>query len=294
MTRYREACEAGASLLSEIHGSSQDGKREALLEARFLLEAVCGTKMQDLLLNPDRVLSEEEEASYRVLLEKRLRRIPVAYLLGEQEFMGLSFTVTPSVLIPRQDTELLVEEALREMTDGFRILDLCTGSGCILLSLLHYSNGSTGIGTDIDEGALEVAAGNANRLGLEDRVTFLQGDLFAPVRGREHSFDLITANPPYIRTGDLGSLQPEVRNAEPRLALDGGEDGLSFYRRIAREAPFYLDLGGMLLMEIGCDQAEEVLGILEARGYYEPEVYKDYGGNDRVVRAFKGTRTLEL
>jgi release factor glutamine methyltransferase len=222
--------------------------------------------------------------------------------------MGLPFVVSRDVLIPEQDTENLVEEALRHLEDGSRILDLCTGSGCILLSLLHYSNDCVGVGTDISSPALQIAMQNADSLGLSDRAMWLQGDLFEALPGtsgstsgseegiadndfsRPEKYDMIIANPPYIRTDVIETLAPEVRCAEPRLALDGGEDGLDFYRRIIREAPAHMVIGGRIMLEIGYDQAAEVTALLQEAGYYGIEVIRDYGGNDRIATAVKSIK----
>jgi release factor glutamine methyltransferase len=229
--------------------------------------------------------------------------------------MGLPFVVSPDVLIPEQDTENLVEEALRYLEDGSRILDLCTGSGCILLSLLHYSNDCIGVGTDISEPALRIARHNAGSLGLTDRVLWLRGDLFdalgsgrpgeendavpekdmqqRPLNGPFSSpekYDMIISNPPYIRTGVIETLAPEVRCAEPRLALDGGEDGLDFYRRIIQEAPDHLVIGGRIMLEIGYDQGEDVAALLREAGYYGVEIIQDYNRNDRVVTAVRSMK----
>ena len=192
--------------------------------------------------------------------------------------MGLEFLVDENVLIPRQDTEILVEEVLRELTDGSRILDLCTGSGCILLSLLHYSNDCVGVGSDISEEALCVARKNAERLGI--RADFLCGDLFERVGGR---YDFIVSNPPYIASGEIRKLMEEVRLHEPLSALDGHEDGLFFYRRIIGECPDYLVRGGSLYLEIGWDQGGAVKALMEEAGFHEVRVTKDYAGLDRVV-----------
>ena len=200
--------------------------------------------------------------------------------------MGLEFGVSSDVLIPEQDTENLVEEVMREVCDGDRILDLCTGSGCILLSLLHYSNGSTGVGTDLSEDAVAAARKNACRLGLSDRSDWRTGDLFEALKPGER-FDIIVSNPPYIRRETIGELAPEVRIHEPRMALDGGEDGLDFYRRIIPDAADHLVTGGMLFLEIGYDQAEQVSALMEDAGYYEIRTIKDYGGNDRIVCGIK-------
>ena len=210
--------------------------------------------------------------------------------------MGLSFRVNEHTLIPRQDTEILVEEAMRHLVDGMRILDMCTGSGCILLSLLKYSNECEGIGVDISEKALEVARENAARLQLS--AAFLAGDLFAPlesleaertVRGGRHGvlFDMVVANPPYIETGVIAALMPEVRAHEPLAALDGGEDGLSFYRRITTQAPAYMQRGAYLFFEIGCGQAQAVTALMQETGFGGIEVLRDYAGLDRVVYGTK-------
>ena len=287
-TVYRELCQEGARILSGI----MEEEREAQLDARLLLEYVCGTNLQTLLLDAERVVSREEVERYRELLVRRSRREPLAYIVGSSDFMGLTFEVDNRVLIPEQDTENLIEEIMKETCDGDRILDLCTGSGCILLSLLHYSNGSTGVGTDLSSDALEVAKKNAVRLGLEDRCEWRQGDLFEAVREGE-KFDLIVSNPPYIRSEVIGGLAPEVKTHEPMMALDGGEDGLSFYSRIIPQAYRYLVTGGMLYLEIGYDQAQEVTALMEEAGYYEVRTIRDYGGNDRIVCGIKSIHQSE-
>lgn len=254
---------------------------EADLDARLLLEAVCGTNRNDLLVHGDRLVTGEEWERVRELLVLRARHVPLQRILGSQNFMGLDFAVGEGVLIPRQDTEILVEEAMRRLHDGMRILDLCTGSGCILISLLHYSNDCGGVGADLSEVALEIARKNAERLLEKGRdITFVQGDLFEAVEGR---FDLIVCNPPYIRSDVIPTLMPEVRDHEPLMALDGGEDGLRFYREIAARCGAFLERGGELFFEIGCDQAEAVQGLLENAGFREVEVVQDYAGLDRVV-----------
>ncbi len=262
---------------------------EAELNARLLLEWCCGTDRNALLVHGSRAVSVEECDRYRQAVAQRSRRIPLQYITGEQEFMGLTFLVNENVLIPRQDTEILVEEVLRNLHDGMHILDLCTGSGCILLSLLHYSNASTGIGTDCSEPALQVARQNAARILGEctpeekERAVFAQGDLFEALDGEE-KFDIIVSNPPYIRTNVIKTLMPEVRDYEPLQALDGREDGLFFYRRIIGQAGAHLQGGGMLFLEIGYDQGEDVSRLLREAGYRQVEIFKDYAGNDRVVQ----------
>lgn len=269
---YRELYEWG---VCQLCGA---GIAESSLDARLLLEEACGTDRNDLLVHADREVAAERQDRYTDFILQRKSRIPLQRIVGYQEFMGLRFAVNGDVLIPRQDTEILVEEALRQLHDGMRILDLCTGSGCILLSLLHYSNDCIGVGSDISPKALETAAANARALSLE--ASFVQGDLFEKIEGK---FDFIVSNPPYIPTRVIPTLMEEVREHEPAAALDGGADGLSFYRRIVGEAGTYLYPGGMLFFEIGCEQAEEVTGLMEQAGFEEVAVCKDFAGLDRVV-----------
>lgn len=251
---------------------------EAQLDARLLLEEVCGTDHNTLLCHGDREVSEAEEEQYRKALEQRAVHVPLQHLLGYQDFMGLRFQVNEYVLIPRQDTEILVEEAMRYLHDGMRILDLCTGSGCILLSLLHYSNDCEGVGVDISQEALQVAAQNAELLGI--KADFLKSDLYEKVTGK---FDFLVSNPPYIERKVIPTLMEEVREYDPYIALDGGEDGLDFYRRIIGGAQDYLKRGGQILMEIGSGQAQAVSELLREAGFKEIDVCRDFAGLDRVV-----------
>lgn len=251
---------------------------EAQLDARLLLEEVCGTDHNTLLCHGDREVSEAEEEQYRKALEQRAVHVPLQHLLGYQDFMGLRFQVNEHVLIPRQDTEILVEEAMRYLHDGMRILDLCTGSGCILLSLLHYSNDCEGTGVDISKEALQLAALNAELLGI--KADFLKSDLYEKVTGK---FDLLVSNPPYIERKVIPTLMEEVREYDPYIALDGGEDGLDFYRRIIGGAQDYLKRGGQILMEIGSGQAQAVSELLREAGFKEIDVCRDFAGLDRVV-----------
>lgn len=271
--QYQEIYRMGAARLREA------GIEEAELDARLLLEAVCHTNRTELLAHGERELGKEQETEYQEKIGLREKRIPLQHILGETEFMGLTFTVNEKVLCPRQDTEILVEEVMRQLHDGMRILDMCTGSGCILLSLLHYSNDCSGLGVDLSEEALEVARENALRLGT-DEAEFLCSDLFDKVEGK---FEIIVCNPPYIPSGEIDFLMPEVRDYDPRMALDGREDGLFFYRNITKEAPKFLAGGGMLFYEIGCLQGAEVKRIMEQGGFREVEVVKDFAGLDRVV-----------
>lgn len=270
---YRQLYEYGVKRLEEA------GIEEAKLDARLLLEYICHTDRNTLLVHGDSERNEIEEQFYCMCIEKRATRIPLQHITGEQEFMGLTFRVNQHTLIPRQDTEILVEEGMRHMFDGMRILDMCTGSGCILLSLLKYSNECEGMGVDISEEALKVARENAQRLGL--KAEFVQGDLFEPVP--EKKFDMIISNPPYIETAVIDTLMPEVREHEPMQALDGMEDGLFFYRKIVDKADGFLTKGGWLLFEIGYNQGEAVSKLMTEQGFQDIKVVKDYAGLDRVV-----------
>ena len=284
---YREAYNIGVARLEASLPENPDRK----LDARLLLEASCGTDYQTLLADGnERLVTDEEFHRYETMLERRSGHEPVAYILGAQDFMGLPFFVTRDVLIPNQDTENLVEEAMKEVHAGMRILDLCTGSGCILLSLLHYSADTTGVGTDLSAAALRVAAENGGRLGLSDRAVWKQGDLYEALAGAESSlkFDLIVSNPPYIPTAVIGTLMPEVAEMEPRMALDGGEDGLSFYRRILAGARDVLKIGGVLMMETGFDEAADVASMMRQSGFLDLQIIRDYGGQDRIVRGELG------
>lgn len=283
---YRELYEFGKLRLESA------GVAEAALDARLLLEYICRTDRNELLVHADRGRSSMEEQFYRTVIEKRAARIPLQHIVGEQEFMGLCFKVNEHTLIPRQDTEILVEEAMHRLSDGMRILDVCTGSGCILLSLLKYSNECEGVGIDLSGQALMTARENAERLRLE--AVFLEGDLFAPLadfvsdKTTDRLFDMIISNPPYIETAVIDTLMPEVREHEPVMALDGGEDGLYFYRKIVAEAPVHMRKGAHLLFEIGCEQGEAVTTLMREAGFAQVETFKDYAGLDRVVSGVKG------
>ena len=267
------------------------GVPDADLDAWYLLEFVTGISKARYYGNPEAGMEEEEVLRYRDVIRQRAERIPLQHITGEQEFMGFSFQVDKHVLIPRQDTETLVEEALGVLKPKMKILDLCTGSGCILLSLLKLGEkqgiaGLKGTGADISREALKVAEENGRRLEIPgDQLAWVRGDLFEKLEG---PFDLLVSNPPYIPSGELSGLQEEVRLHDPALALDGHEDGLYFYRRIAAEAGKYLRDGAYLMLEIGWDQGEAVSTLLEVAGYREVKVKKDLSGNDRVVRGRYG------
>lgn len=278
---YRELYEEGRRILE------QAGLPDAALDARFLLEEVCGTNLQTLLVFPEKKVTEEEVNQYRAFVQRRKDREPTAMILGEWDFMGLTFRLNKSTLIPEQDTEVLVETALEELKRRgpgeapLRILDLCTGSGCILLSLLHKLGNAGGLGTDLSEEALEAARENAVRLGLQERAAFRQGDLWEPVG--DERFDLIVSNPPYVPTDVIPTLEPEVRCGEPYAALDGGEDGLVFYRRIMKEAAGHLKPSGIIIVESGFDEAAQIAALMQDQKLRGIRTVKDYGGLDRVV-----------
>lgn len=278
---YRELYEEGRRILE------QAGLPDAALDARFLLEEVCGTNLQTLLVFPEKKVTEEEVNQYRAFVQRRKDREPTAMILGEWDFMGLTFRLNKSTLIPEQDTEVLVETALEELKRRgpgeapLRILDLCTGSGCILLSLLHELRNAGGLGTDLSEEALEAARENAVRLGLQEKAAFRQGDLWEPVG--DERFDLIVSNPPYVPTDVIPTLEPEVRCGEPYAALDGGEDGLVFYRRILKEAAGHLKPSGIIIVESGFDEAAQISALMQDQKLRGIRTVKDYGGLDRVV-----------
>ena len=235
------------------------------------------------MVHGDREVEEQQLTAYEAAINKRMERIPLQHITGEQEFMGLTFRVNEHVLIPRQDTEILVEEILKDMQDYCRILDMCTGSGCILISLLHYNNWCEGVGVDISSMALQTAEENGKKLLAEEkRPVWLESNLFEKVEGK---FDIIVSNPPYIRSDVIDTLMPEVKDHEPMNALDGTEDGLYFYREIVKQAPEYLKKEGKLYFEIGHDQGADVSELLRQAGYKEIHVVKDYAGLDRVVYA---------
>ena len=265
------------------------GIGEFELDARLLLEHICHTNRNTLLVHGDRVVSEEEEEEYRKAIAMRSKRVPLQHITGVQEFMGLEFKVNKHVLCPRQDTECLVEEVMRYLHDGSRILDMCTGSGCILLSLLHYSNHCSGVGADISKEALQVASENVTAISSmkrpnpwnENTVKLVYSDLFTEIP--KEKFDIIVSNPPYIASAVIPTLMEEVREHEPMSALDGMEDGLFFYRKIVAESRDYLAKEGMLFFEIGHDQGQAVSDMMRDAGYQDVTVVKDFAGLDRVV-----------
>ena len=279
---YRSALEYGRQYLEE------KGIPDASVDAWYLLEFSCGLDRTRYLLGMMDPMQEEEVSRYQGLLEKRGSRIPLQHITGVQEFMGFSFQVTEHVLVPRQETELLVETALKVLKPKMRVLDLCTGSGCILISLLKLCPGLSGIGLDISAEALEVARKNGAALGVS--AEFLESNLFGCFQEKtadeerlaELQWDLIVSNPPYIAAAVIEELEEEVRLHDPRKALDGGPDGLSFYRRIVAECLDYLKPSGWLMFEIGYDQGQAVAAMME-KDFTEIRVIQDLAGLDRVV-----------
>lgn len=253
---------------------------DAVLDAWYLLEHVTGISRGMYFMDMNREISLEQERKYRSYVATRAKHIPLQHITGVQEFMGLEFHVNEHVLVPRQDTEILVENVLQDLESDMRVLDMCTGSGCILLSLLKLCGCANvgGLGVDISEEALKVARKNAES--LEVHAQFLHSDLFENVEGL---YDIIVSNPPYIRTAVIERLQEEVKFHDPFVALDGKEDGLYFYRRIVEESPKYLKKGGKLFFEIGHDQGEDVSKLMKHAGFTDVAVKKDLAGLDRVV-----------
>ena len=283
---YGEALDFGISELKNAKVMDPE------VDARWLLEDCCGLRPDFLILKKANQIPEEKYAEYKELIARRVTHEPLQQILGYTEFMGLKFKVTPDVLCPRQDTEILVETVSRIIKDGDRMLDLCTGTGCVLISVLSRggknakADSISGIGADISEAALAVARENAKLNKVTDRSVWLHGDLFAALDQldpEQRTFDIITANPPYIPSDAINWLMPEVRDHEPHTALDGGHKGLDYYERIVPAARDHLVEGGLLAVEIGYEQGEDVRAIFEVNGYRDIRINKDLSGNDRVV-----------
>ncbi|MBT1076412.1 peptide chain release factor N(5)-glutamine methyltransferase [Geobacter grbiciae] len=258
---------------------AEKGVENARLETEWLLSAALGLDRVGLYVNFDKPLNAEELSAVRGLVARRAKREPLQYVLGTQEFCGLDFAVTPAVLIPRHDTEALVEEALLRAPHAATVLDIGVGSGCIAVALAKNLPDAQVWGVEQSAGAITLARQNVERHGV--RVILCEGSLFEPFA--DQRFDLIVSNPPYIPTADLDTLQPEVREYEPRAALDGGADGLDFYRIIVPAALEHLNAGGWLMVELGIGQAEAVLGMFEQAGFTDCFTAKDLNGIDRVV-----------
>jgi release factor glutamine methyltransferase len=269
--------------------ASEDFQRRqnpcARLDAELLLGRVLGMSRIDLIRESTRPLSAAELRGYRDLIQRRRRSEPVAYILGEREFFGLTFKVDPRVLIPRPDTEILVEVALgRSQSHELfgNALDLCTGSGCVVIALAKNRPTWRYQAVDLSEPALALARENALRTGTLPRIAFLQGNLFEPFKAGQR-FDLIAANPPYVTQAEYAELMLDVRGFEPRLALEGGADGLDLIRPLVAQARAYLNPGGLLALEVGYNQASRVASLLEGAGFTEIRRNRDYAGHERVV-----------
>lgn len=270
---YREAVEFGTKCLTDA------GVPDAALDAWYLLQMVCKIERSYYYVHGEEDITQDAQKEYEIAVQKRAEHIPLQYIIGEQEFMGLRFKVNSNALIPRQDTETLVEQVLKIVKPGMKVLDLCTGSGCVLISVLKNAPELTGMGSDISKTALLVAKENAKLHEVD--AEWVRSDLFDNIT---ETFDVIMANPPYIPTGEILSLMPEVRDFEPENALDGGADGLDFYRKITGQVKDYLNPGGYVYMEIGYDQGETVSELMRNAGFTEVEVIKDLARNDRVVK----------
>lgn len=266
------------TLLEQGAKQLRDGQiADADIDAMYLLEHVFSIKRMDFLMNPKREVSEQEKECYLQEISCRASHVPLQHIIGSQEFMGFDFIVNEHVLIPRQDTEVLVEEVAK-IANGKQVLDVCTGSGCIILSLCKMCQLTKAVGLDLSTEALQVARENGKR--LECDVTFLESDLFDKVTGK---YDIIVSNPPYIETKVIEGLMEEVREHEPYMALDGGVDGLDFYRSIVEKSVEYLNDGGYLCFEIGYNQGEAVVSLMEKKGFTNCRIVKDLAGLDRVV-----------
>ena len=259
---------------------TQAGIDEAELDARYILEYITGLNSAQYFIHSEDIIEKNKAEEFFRLIERRSKRIPLSYVIGTRDFFGLTFKVDENVLIPEQETELLVEEVIKH-SEGKSVLDMCTGSGCIAISIALFGKPSKVAASDISEKALEVARENAKSLKAGE-ISFIQGDMFENVTDK---FDIIVSNPPYIETGEIDELMPEVRDYIPRLALDGDIDGLKFYRIISKEAVKKLNKNGRIFYEIGYNQSRAVASILLENGFTDVNIMKDYSGLDRIVMA---------
>jgi protein-(glutamine-N5) methyltransferase, release factor-specific len=259
---------------------TQAGIDEAELDAGYILEYITGLNSAQYFIHSEDIIEKNKAEEFFRLIERRSKRIPLSYVIGTRDFFGLTFKVDENVLIPEQETELLVEEVIKH-SEGKSVLDMCTGSGCIAISIALFGKPSKVAASDISEKALEVARENAKSLKAGE-ISFIQGDMFENVTDK---FDIIVSNPPYIETGEIDELMPEVRDYIPRLALDGDIDGLKFYRIISKEAVKKLNKNGRIFYEIGYNQSRAVAPILLENGFTDVKIMKDYSGLDRIVMA---------
>ncbi|MDI6603677.1 MAG: peptide chain release factor N(5)-glutamine methyltransferase [Thermoanaerobacteraceae bacterium] len=274
-----EAVLAGAEMLKSV---CENPRFESELFLAFTLD----TDRRYIIINRDTDLKEEDLKHFFGLISERKKNIPYQYIVGKKYFMGLEFEVSPAVLIPRPETEILVEEVLKRLKPNSRFLDIGTGSGAIAVSIAKYSINSKGYAVDISNDALAIAKKNAKRNAVDGKIKFIKSDLYSSLPD-EAEFDFIISNPPYIRSKDIEKLQEEVQK-EPLIALDGGKDGLLFYRRIIKDAGKYLKADGYIAFEVGYNQAGEVKDLLKNANFFNLEVIKDLQGIDRVVIGKRG------
>lgn len=290
----KELMQIGESALKKA------GCMDAKIDAELIIQFLLSLNRQQLFLKSSSLLDEKGCEEYFKLIDLRYNGKPVQYITGEQEFMGIPFKVNEDVLIPRQDTETLVEEVIKEVKNrisqkkvpigSFQILDLCCGSGAIGISLCKYLPSVKVTATDISSKAIIIAKENAENAGVSKSIRFVESDMFSAFRKGfgAAKFHIIVSNPPYIESDVIPTLQREIREYEPIIALDGGKDGLDYYRRIAEESPAFLKPSGMLFLEIGYNQGAAVCSILEKTGHFDNiEVIKDLSGHDRVVKCLK-------
>lgn len=274
---YRQMCHNGAAILADA------GITDAEYDSFALLEYITGMDRTAYILNGSKSVPEDIAERYDAVIDRRSSHIPLQHITGQAWFYGRSFNVNSDVLVPRQDTEVLVSEALKVINAKDSVLDMCTGSGCIIITLALEKKLGRALGADISEAALKVASGNREKLGADD-VTFVKSNIFSDINVNDDElFDVIVSNPPYIATGEIETLTEEVRIHDPYIALDGLEDGLHFYREITQQSMNYIKSGGWLLYEIGCTQAHDVSDIMSEYCYSNIKVIKDLAGLDRVV-----------
>lgn len=271
MSNLRDLLQTARNLLKEHEVADAD------VDAWYLLAHVFKISRTDYYRNADQAVLDTDKEKYLELVNQRATHIPLQHITGTQEFMGLEFDVCEDVLIPRQDTEILVEEVLK-VCDQKAVLDMCTGSGCIIVSLAKLSHLSKAVAADLSLKALKVATRNANKHMVN--IEFIQSDLFQEIKGE---YDIIVSNPPYIPIGEIKSLMPEVKDHEPVMALDGSEDGLVFYKRIVACSKDYLKKGGFLFFEIGYNQGNEIMKLMNDEGFTDIRIKKDLSGLDRIV-----------
>lgn len=276
----KEILDKGVELLRENH------IQNPILDAQLILANLLKVDKLYIMTNIDQKISQDIEKNFINDILKRTKNMPLQYIVGLQEFMGLTFNVNSNVLIPRPDTEILVEEVIKKIKPekNYDILDIGTGSGCISISLAKFIENCQIFSVDISSEALKIAKDNAKLNDVEDKIVFLNGDIFEPFISGE-KFDIMVSNPPYIETDVIETLDANVRDYEPRLALDGGIDGMDYYRRIINQADKYLNSNGLIFFEIGFKQANSTINLLKENGFADINIAKDLAGLDRVISA---------